>query len=205
MQVIKVYPAGFASNSYIVTGNGTTCAVIDCAQPKVLDKCKQLNLQPECVLLTHGHYDHVGGCAAFQSAGVPIMCGKGEKDLIFSDGYMSLCAGSVPRFTVDKTFSDGDEFEAAGVKFKVIATPGHSAGGVTYLAEDCLFTGDTLFCGSVGRTDLPTGSSSQLVRSVKKLYALNGDYIVYCGHEDDTTLQAERFGNYYIQDDNAQH
>ncbi|MCD7729249.1 MAG: MBL fold metallo-hydrolase [Clostridia bacterium] len=202
MQVIKVYPAGFAANSYIVSGNGKTCAVIDCAQPKVLAKCKELGLQPECVLLTHGHYDHVGGCAAFENEGVPIMCGKDEKDLIFSEGYMRLCGG-VPRFTIAKTFSDGEEFSAAGINFKVIATPGHTAGGVTYLAENALFTGDTLFCRSVGRTDLPTGSGSQLTRSVKKLYALKGDYMVFCGHEEDTTLEAERRGNYFIREDNA--
>lgn len=202
MQVIKVYPAGFAANSYIVTDNGKTCVVIDCAQPRVLTKCKELNLTPECVLLTHGHYDHVGGCAAFSAEGVPIMCSKEEEPLIFSDGYMRMFSG-VPRFTIVKTLSDGEEIEAAGVKFKVIATPGHSAGSVTYLAENCLFTGDTLFCRSVGRTDFYTGSSSQLVRSVKKLYALNGDYIVYCGHEEDTTLEAERRGNYYVQDNNA--
>ncbi|MCD8371676.1 MAG: MBL fold metallo-hydrolase [Clostridia bacterium] len=203
MQVFKVYPAGFAANSYIVTGDNKTCAVIDCAQPRVLSRCKELNLKPVCALLTHGHYDHVGGCAAFAAEGVPVMCGKDEKELIFSQGYMSLCGNSVPRFEISKTFSDGDEFEAAGVKFKVIATPGHTAGGVTYLAENCLFTGDTLFCRSVGRTDLPTGDARSLIQSVKKLYALKGDYTVYCGHEDDTSLEAERRGNYYIQDDNA--
>ncbi len=203
MHVTKVYPAGFAANSYIVTGNNKTCAVIDCAQPKVLAKCKELGLEPEFVLLTHGHYDHVGGCAAFAAEGVPIICGKDEKDLIFSSGYMMLCGNSVPRFEISKTLSDGEEFTAAGVNFKVISTPGHTAGGVTYLAENSLFTGDTLFCRSVGRTDLPTGSSKQLVLSVKKLYALKGDYVVYCGHEEDTTLEAERRGNFYIQDDNA--
>lgn len=202
MKVYKVYPTGFASNSYIVTGNGTTCAVIDCAQPKVLEKCNRLNLKPECVLLTHGHYDHIGGCAAFAAQNVPIMCGKEEEPLIFSAAYNAMCGG-IPPFKITKTFTDGEEFEAAGVKFKVIATPGHSAGGVCYLAEDCIFTGDTLFCRSVGRTDLPTGSGSRLVKSVKKLYALDGDYIIYCGHEDDTTLQAERQGNYYIRQDDA--
>lgn len=94
----------------------------------------------------------------------------------------------------------GQTLTLAGIDFKVISTPGHTSGGVCYLAEDNLFTGDTLFFESVGRCDLPTGSYPRLVTSVKKLYALPGGYKVYCGHEEDTTLEHERAFNAFIRE-----
>lgn len=200
VKVHKVYPEGFASNSYIVTADGKTCAVIDCAQPRVWDKCVQLGLTPQAVLLTHGHYDHIGGCARFAENGVPIYLSEEEGEHIFTPDYTSLSWYKVSPFPV-RTLGGGQTVTAAGIDFKVISTPGHTSGGVCYLAENCLFTGDTLFCESVGRCDLPTGSYSQLVTSVKKLYALLGDYAVYCGHEEDTTLSHERESNPFIRAD----
>ena len=81
----------------------------------------------------------------------------------------------------------------------VIATDGHSVGGVCYKTGDCIFTGDTLFCGSVGRWDLPTGNAKKLFASVKKLYALSGDFKVYCGHGEPTTLGYERKNNQFVK------
>ena len=98
-----------------------------------------------------------------------------------------------------KRLGGGQTLCVAGINLNVISTPGHTSGGVSYLADDCLFTGDTLFRESVGRTDLPTGSSSALINSIKKLYALPGDYKVYCGHEEDTTLSHERENNPFVR------
>lgn len=204
MKVIKVYPRGFASNSYILTNDGKTAVVIDCAQSDVLDRCEAEELKPEYVLLTHGHFDHVGGCGSFYRSGVPILCGENEKDLIFSPQNKGLFGGVfIPEFEIYGTLSDGQELNLCGIDFKVIFTPGHTAGGVCYLAGDYLFSGDTLFKGGVGRTDLPTGNASELVKSIKKLYSLKGDYKVCCGHDDDTTLNNERRYNPYVRDDNA--
>lgn len=200
IKVHKVYPEGFASNSYIVTADGKTCVVIDCAQPRLWDKCVQLGLTPQAVLLTHGHYDHIGGCARFAENGVPIYLSEEEGEHIFTPEYTSLSWYKIVPFPVCK-LGGGQTITAAGIDFKVISTPGHTSGGVCYLAENCLFTGDTLFYESVGRCDLPTGSYSQLVTSVKKLYALPGDYTVYCGHEEDTTLAHEREFNPFIKAD----
>jgi glyoxylase-like metal-dependent hydrolase (beta-lactamase superfamily II) len=105
----------------------------------------------------------------------------------------------IPEFTIFKTVKDGEKLNLCGMSFTVIATPGHTAGGVCYQVEGNLFTGDTLFCESVGRCDLPTGNARQLTESVKKLYALKGDYKVYCGHEEDTTLNHERECNPYVR------
>jgi glyoxylase-like metal-dependent hydrolase (beta-lactamase superfamily II) len=174
--------------------------LIDCAQERVLNECTIKGLTPKYVLLTHGHYDHIGGCGALFEEGAKIMCGEKEKSLIFSDDNRAIFHGiTLPYFEIDKTLKDGEEIELCGMNFKVLHTPGHTAGGVSYICEDNLFTGDTLFCESVGRCDLPTGNARQLVESVKKLYSLSGDYKVYCGHEEDTTLSHERAFNPYVR------
>ena len=145
------------------------------------------------VLLTHGHFDHTGGVAALQAAGAKVGCLAGEEALALGADNLAVAFGvyapaTFPRFTIDFTLRDGQEIELAGLKIRVIATPGHTAGGASYLIGDKLYTGDTLFAGDVGRSDLPTGSGAQLVASVKKLYALEGDYTVCPGHGEDTTL-----------------
>jgi glyoxylase-like metal-dependent hydrolase (beta-lactamase superfamily II) len=200
MKVYKIYPKGFASNSFIVTADDKTCVVIDCAQERVLEECQKLNLTPEYVLLTHGHYDHIGGCGALFDSGAKVLCGEKEERLIFSDDNRAIFHGiTIPHFEIYKTLKDGEEIELCSIKFKVISTPGHTAGGVCYLAEDKLFTGDTLFFESVGRSDLATGNARELIASVKKLYALTGNYNVYCGHGEDTTLEHERLFNPYVR------
>lgn len=201
MKIHKIYPFGFASNSYILTADGNTCVLVDCAQERVLEKCRQLQLTPEYVLLTHCHYDHIGGCGALFQAGAKILCGRDEKDLIFSDDNRAIFHGiTIPHFEIFDTVRDGQTIELCGMTFKVIATPGHTRGGVCYLTGDNLFTGDTLFFESVGRTDFATGSSSALVQSIKKLYSTLGDCKVYCGHGEDTTLAHERAFNPYVNE-----
>lgn len=199
MKVYKIQPRGFASNTFAVTQDGKNAVLIDCAQPRVWEECAKLGLTPAAVLLTHGHFDHIGGCALFAQNGVPVYCSAEEGEHIFSREYLAICGNSIQPFPVNAGLCDGDSVTFAGITFKVIATPGHTSGGVCYLAGDSLFTGDTLFCRSIGRTDLPTGSFPQLAQSVKKLYALEGDCTVYCGHEGETTLSAERASNPYIR------
>lgn len=199
MQVYKVYAKSFGCNSYIVTKDDKRAVIIDCADTEVYFKCIEKNLIPVAVLLTHGHFDHVGGLGKFFEENIPIYCGECEKPFIHSPENRGIFGGVyIPEFEIHKTLKDGEEIELAGINFKVIHTPGHTEGSVCYLAEGCLFTGDTLFCEGVGRCDLPTGSSEKLYKSVKKLFSLKGDYKVYCGHEEDTTLEHERKNNPYI-------
>ena len=104
-------------------------------------------------------------------------------------------------FTPDVTVSGGETLDVAGIAVKVMHTPGHTAGGVCYIAEDCIFSGDTLFELSYGRTDFPTGSFKELKNSiVNKLFALKGDYKVFPGHGAPTTLQFEREHNPVLTD-----
>lgn len=201
IKVHTIFPIGFASNSYAVTAGGGDCILIDCAQPRVFEECGKLNLKPKAVLLTHGHYDHIGGCGELFSRGVPIYCGEGEKDLIFSDGNRAIFHDiTIPEFKLSGTFKDGEEVNLCGLSVRVLSTPGHTAGGVCYIIGGNIFSGDTLFYRSVGRTDLATGDSFALVKSVKKLYALGGDYTVYPGHGEKTTLSGERAFNPYIRE-----
>ncbi len=199
MEIIRIAPRGYECNVYEVIADNKNCILIDCADGRDLAECQSAGLTPKAVLLTHGHLDHMAGCAVLQNVGAQIYCGEGELDFIFSDANKSIFGLDIPKFKIDKTLKDGDEIELCGLKIKVISTPGHTAGGVTYVIGDCLFTGDTLFCGSVGRCDFPTGDEKQLVKSVKKLYALQGDYRVLSGHGEETTLGRERRFNAFVR------
>lgn len=200
MQVFKIYPQGFAANSYLLTQDEKTAVVIDPAQPRIADEAKRRGLTVTHVLLTHGHFDHIGGCAALQAEGAKVGCLAKEAPLALGKNNMAdYFGGHVPPFSVDFTFGDGDILSLDGMQFLVIATPGHTAGGACFCVGDHLFTGDTLFAGDIGRSDLPTGSGAQLTESVKKLYALQGDFTVCPGHGEDTTLEYERHNNGWVR------
>ena len=196
MKVYKIFAKNFGCNSYILTADDETAVVIDCANSQVYDKCLDYGLTPVAVLLTHGHFDHVGGCSKFDAEGVPIYCGENEKDFIFSEGNKTLFGGVfIPPFKISGVFEDGQVVEFAGIRFKVINTPGHTEGSVCYLTEGCIFTGDTLFCEGAGRWDLPTGNEKKLRISLKRLFSIKGDIKVCPGHEEDTTIAYERANN----------
>lgn len=194
INVIKIYPIGFASNSYLVTQDGQTAVAIDPAQPRILDEAARRGLKVKYVLLTHGHFDHIGGCAALQRAGARIGCLEGEKKLALGRNNLAEAFGygGVPPFLIDFTLDDDEEFTLCGMDFRVIATPGHTAGSCCYLTENMLFTGDTLFNGNIGRTDLPTGDARDMRDSLYRLFSLPGDYFLYVGHGEDGTLAEER-------------
>ncbi len=206
MRIITISPRGFGANTYVLTADGKTAVVIDPAQPRVESELIRLGLKAEYVLLTHCHFDHVGGVAALRSAGAKVLCSTAEKPLIgtAADLFEAFGAPRTP-FRVDETLSDGETRNFCGIEIRTLFTPGHTRGGVCYLAADTdgkkyLFTGDTLFAGSIGRTDFPTGDIGELRESLKRLAALDGDMPVYAGHNDETTLDTERRTNPFLQD-----
>ena len=206
MQIIRFSPIGFGANTYALTEDGKTAIVIDPSQARIEKKLSERGLLPACVLLTHCHFDHVGGVSALQEAGAHVYCAAAEKPLVGTSADLFELFGA-PRspYTVDGTFADGEEKEICGIKVKMLLTPGHTAGSACYLvtAKDggrYLFTGDTLFAGSIGRTDFPTGSVSQIRASLQRLASLEGDYPVYAGHNEETTLEEERRTNPFLQD-----
>lgn len=200
MQVFKVLPYNGASNSYVLTADNKTAVVIDPSGSNVIEVLEKNGLVCKFVLLTHGHFDHVGACGELFAKGALICCNEREKDLIFSNEYLNIFGGvTVPHFEIFRTFKDCEEFNLCGIDFTALETPGHTLGSCCYLTENLLFTGDTLFRVSVGGWDLPTGNYSQLIESLQKLAALAGDYKIYCGHGEDSTLSRERAHNPYLR------
>lgn len=166
-------------------------------------KVAELEIQPVGILLTHGHFDHIG--AATETAGrygIPVLAHEAEVDVLENTG-INLSGNFGGGFTVkaDRTVRDGEEFTMAGFQIQVFHTPGHTKGGACYYLpeEQVLFSGDTLFCESIGRTDFPTGSMSALVRSARHLTeVLPEETKVYPGHESMTDIAHEKLYNPYL-------
>ncbi len=149
------------------------------------------------IILTHGHFDHIGGVSEFYKRGVNVHISKNEKDFIKDDklNLSNYFSSSVASFEISTCFSGGEDITFNGLTFKVIDTPGHTKGSCSFIIENYLITGDTLFDGSFGRTDFPTGDLKELVKSIKKLFSLDGDYVVLSGHGNRTKLSYEREHN----------
>ena len=154
------------------------------------------------ILLTHGHLDHIGYASEMREEfpSAKIVIGKDDAHFTNEDdlNLSSLFGMTFRHFDADILVEDESELAFGSKKIKVISTPGHTKGGVCYIFGDCIFTGDTLFRGCVGRTDFPTSSKEDMKKSLEKLEALDGNYKVYCGHESNTTLDYERKNNIYM-------
>lgn len=194
---IQLGPIG--TNCYLLkdtaTGKG---AVIDPGDEpdRVLSAVRESGMALTAVFLTHGHHDHTGAVAALKAAypGLPVYLHDGD----------AAMAGNPAAFMPDvqqrtAAYGEGDVMEVGNLKVEVLHTPGHTPGGVTLKVGNVLFTGDTLFQESMGRTDFPGGSDVAILTSLKKLAELPGEFTVCPGHEAYSTLEHERQFNYYMK------
>ncbi len=199
---IDQYPLGpYRANCYVVRASATSpeAVVIDPgAQPAELRlELARLGTRCGAILVTHCDVDHIGAVADLAGTGAAVWCPAGEADTLRDP--TTGRGGGVPAYEPEHLVADGDRVEAAGIDFEVISVPGHSAGHVAYYADGVLFSGDVLFAGSVGRTDLPGGDWDTLVQSIRTLVdRLPGDTIVYSGHGGPTTLERERASNPFL-------
>lgn len=203
MKIVTLHTTMLETDTYVVINGGRAFVVDPGADAeRIIAAAEAEGAKIEWVLLTHAHFDHIGAAAALQREGAQIVLHRDDVKLIKSFQNLSVLAGvKVEHFTPDVTVAGGETLDVAGVSVKVIHTPGHTAGSVCYVAGDVIFSGDTLFALSYGRTDFPTGSFAQLKNSVvNKLFALEGDYKVLPGHEGPTTLDYERAHNPILTD-----
>jgi len=205
MNIIWLTVGALGTNCYIVPTAQKHAVVIDpgANAKEIAEVLKKEGLTPVWTLLTHGHHDHTGGVRGLKAIYPDMKTAIGEFDAeMLNDVRKALPFTHLPdeeMFTEDLQLKDGDTLQIDELQWKVIHTPGHTKGGVCLLCGDTMFAGDTLFAGEIGRCDLYGGDYQVMKRTLRKLAALPGEYHVYSGHGDDTTLDRERRVNYYMR------
>ena len=198
VKVMQVGPIG--TNCYILEDEATNkAAVIDPGDEgdRILSVLKEDGVQVEYILLTHGHYDHTTAVPALHRVYPQADIYIHQADANGAGSTLFPLAGEVDDL---KLYDEGDVIRLGDHEIQVLHTPGHSPGSVTLKVEDVLFTGDTLFAGSCGRTDLRGGSYEQIMQSLKRLGELKGDFHVCPGHEATSTLERERRSNPFLME-----
>ncbi len=189
-----------STNCYLAKNRETGAAlIVDPAEQsdRIADTLTAMEAKPEAILLTHGHFDHIGAADQLRKQyQIPILAHIREREVLEDpDKNLTKWYGTGYTLGADRWLEDDEEIDLAGFTLRVLYTPGHTIGSVSYYlpCEAVLFSGDTLFCGSVGRTDFPTGSDRQLLLSLhEKLFTLPDETDVFPGHEGPTTIYYEK-------------
>ena len=206
MEFFKIPTGMYAANCYIIyseiTGDGS---VVDPGGDIeiILGKIEENNLSIKYIVLTHGHGDHLGGAKKLkEKLNVPVLVHEEDEELVKdANKNLSIIMDFGPvDFNPDILLKDGDAIEFGDLKAKVIHTPGHTRGGICLKINNHLFTGDTLFKGSIGRTDLLGGDYDNIINSIKeKILVLDDDIIVMPGHGESSTILEEKIYNPYLR------
>ena len=200
---IKMITGGMCeTNSYIISDENGVCVIVDPeGRADVYTRYIESNaLKPEAILLTHAHFDHIGAMEPLRKEySVKVYAGEREKAVLNDPGInLTSMIGQGRTFEADVYLSLGVDFTIGSMTFKTVYTPGHTCGSVVYLIDRVMIAGDTLFMGSCGRTDFPTGDWGKMNESLQMLKNLEGDYRVLSGHGPETTLERERRMNMFM-------
>ena len=191
------------NNCYLIVDEKTNqSALVDCSEYNQTMINLIGNTDLKYILLTHGHFDHIIGTKEVKEKYSAKVAISAEDEGMLNSARLSLavfCNEPHNDVDADIILKDGDIINLGETQIKVISTPGHTKGSLCFLAEDYLFTGDTLFRNSCGRVDLPGGSGREIVASLKRLARLEGDYKVMPGHDKTSTLEFERNNNMYMK------
>lgn len=206
--IIQTLPVGpMAANCYILECENTRSAiVIDPGDEaaRILDVVNEHNLQIKFIVNTHAHIDHIAANSELKEKTSALLCihSSGADILVDPQKNLSFFIG-IPASSPepDKILEDGDILEVGTLRLRVMHTPGHSPDSICLLADECIFTGDLLFAGGIGRYDFPGSSYMTLMSSLRKVMKLDDDLIVYPGHGPGTTIGEERRANPFLQVD----
>ena len=198
-QVIKYVAGSYRTNVYLVYDETKEAFIVDPGYEfkEIYDQIEKLDLNPEYIILTHGHGDHTGGIDLLKKTypDIKIIASVKERKFLFNRD-LSMGKGGIK---ADIEVKDGDELTVGDMKLKFISTPGHTPGGMCILLDNLLFSGDTLFRMSIGRTDLPGGNDEEIIKSVtEKLLCLPDETVVLPGHMQETTIGIERRYNPFV-------
>lgn len=202
MEIRRVVAGIYGANCYIIMDKDTKEAIVLDPGGDVDDILKAIDTvgaNVKYILLTHGHLDHTSGVEELKSVTNAVVCMNKEDDDLITEGEHLF--GPLIEGGADKLLKQGDIIKISNVEITCIDTPGHTPGGMCFLIANCVFTGDTLFAGSIGRTDFTGGDFNTIITSIKsKLLSLPEDTIVYPGHGPCSTINNEKLKNPFLQD-----
>ena len=205
MKIKRILSGEYVENCYICSDDDKNCFIVDPGEgfDKISEYIESNELKISFILLTHGHGDHIASAEKLKKRFQTEIFGGIEEKEVFENSELNFTSNmSMGDMTVnvDRYLKDDDEIDFLGKIIKVIHTPGHTKGGVCYLFENILFSGDSLFKGTIGRTDLPTGDYDDLISSLKqKILTLDKDIKVYPGHGFATTIGEELENNLFLK------